>query len=72
MKRNGPNGISRNKSQDSSLLHTDRCELYMTPTAFKDKFQEDLDSLKGGCAAGWNMEPYDAATIYWVTDAPKL
>ncbi|KAI0877639.1 hypothetical protein GGS24DRAFT_497569 [Hypoxylon argillaceum] len=37
----------------------------MTPTAFKEKFQEDLDGLKGGCAAGWNMAPYDAATIYW-------
>ncbi|KAK5637183.1 hypothetical protein RRF57_012895 [Xylaria bambusicola] len=50
----------------------DRCELYMTPTVFKEKFQEDLDNLKGGCAAGWNMAPYDAATIYWVTDAQKL
>jgi hypothetical protein len=31
-----------------------------------------LDQLKGGSAEGWNMAPYDAATIYWVTDAQNL
>ncbi|KAH7304319.1 hypothetical protein B0I35DRAFT_445523 [Stachybotrys elegans] len=50
----------------------DRCELYVTPQAFKEKFQVDLDELKGGCAEGWTMAPYDAATIYWVTDPQKL
>ncbi|KAK6075188.1 hypothetical protein SCUP234_07891 [Seiridium cupressi] len=32
----------------------------------------NLDQLKGGCAAGWSMAPYDAATIYWVTDPQKI
>lgn len=45
---------------------------YITPQAFKEQFQGDLDQLKGGCAAGWNMAPYDAATIYWVSDPQKL
>ncbi|KAI1342717.1 hypothetical protein F5Y15DRAFT_266079 [Xylariaceae sp. FL0016] len=50
----------------------DRCELYLTPQTFKQQFQADLDNLKGGCAEGWNMAPYDAATIYWVTDPQKI
>ncbi|KAI1120770.1 hypothetical protein F5Y10DRAFT_117232 [Nemania abortiva] len=50
----------------------DRCELYLTPTSLKTHFQTDLDELKGGCAEGWNMAPYDAATIYWVTNAQKI
>ncbi|KAI0903118.1 hypothetical protein F4823DRAFT_629663 [Ustulina deusta] len=50
----------------------DRCELYMTPNAFKKQFQVDLDQLKGGSAQGWNMAPYDAVTIYWVTDPQKI
>ncbi|GAB1317083.1 Putative dimeric alpha-beta barrel protein [Madurella fahalii] len=50
----------------------DRCELYLMPDAFKQQFQVDLDQLKGGCAAGWSMTPYDAATIYWVTDPQKI
>ncbi|KAI0479142.1 hypothetical protein GGR56DRAFT_363708 [Xylariaceae sp. FL0804] len=50
----------------------DRCELYMTPDAMKAQFQTDLDQLKGGGAAGWNMAPYDVATIYWVSDPQKL
>lgn len=45
---------------------------YFTPSTFKAKFQEDLDNLKGGCAAGWNMAPYDAAVIYWTTDPQKV
>jgi hypothetical protein len=44
----------------------------MTPEALKTQFQTDLDQLKGGCAEGWFMAPYDAATIYWVTDPQKL
>ncbi|KAI1403700.1 hypothetical protein F4819DRAFT_450149 [Hypoxylon fuscum] len=50
----------------------DRCELYMTPAAFKQAFQPDLDNFKGGSAEGWNMAPYDAAVIYWVSDPQKI
>ncbi|KAJ0124364.1 hypothetical protein J7T55_005702 [Diaporthe amygdali] len=50
----------------------DRVEIYFTPTAFKAQFQEDLDNLKGGCAEGWNMAPYDAAVIYWTSDPQKI
>ena len=45
---------------------------YLTPDTFKKQFQVDLDNLKGGCAAGWNMSPHDAATIYWVKDPQNL
>lgn len=45
---------------------------YFTPSAFKTQFQEDLDKFKGGSAAGWNMAPYDATTIYWTTDPQKI
>ncbi|KAM7193987.1 hypothetical protein V8F33_007493 [Rhypophila sp. PSN 637] len=50
----------------------DRLELYFTPSAFKEQFQSDLDTLKGGCAAGWNMAPYDAVVTYWVTDPQNV
>lgn len=58
----------------SPLLNTlsANTEKYLMPDAFKQQFQVDLDQLKGGCAAGWNMTPYDAATIYWVTDPQKI
>ncbi|KAK6207358.1 hypothetical protein LQW54_007185 [Pestalotiopsis sp. IQ-011] len=50
----------------------DRVELYITPKTLREYFQKDLDELKGGCATGWQMAPYDAATIYWVTDPQKI
>ncbi|KAK0618510.1 hypothetical protein B0T17DRAFT_538111 [Bombardia bombarda] len=50
----------------------DRLEVYFTPTALKEMFQADLDTFKGGCAAGWNMAPYDATIMYWVDDPQKV
>ncbi|KAI0101743.1 hypothetical protein GGR51DRAFT_529207 [Nemania sp. FL0031] len=50
----------------------DRFELYMTPSEFKEQFKTDLEKYKGGSSEGWNMAPYDAATIYWVTDPQKV
>ncbi|ROW02527.1 hypothetical protein VMCG_06052 [Cytospora schulzeri] len=50
----------------------ERVETYFTPSTFKQMFQADLDQMKGGSAAGWNMAPYDAATIYWFSDPQKL
>jgi hypothetical protein len=47
-------------------------EKYLTPDPFKEKFQADLDTFKGGRDAGWKMASYDAATIYWVSDPQKL
>jgi hypothetical protein len=35
-------------------------------------FQADLDTLKGGCAEGWNMAPYDAVVNYYVNDPQKM
>lgn len=35
-------------------------------------FQADLDTLKGGCAEGWTMAPYDAVVNYYVSDPQKV
>ncbi|ROV89363.1 hypothetical protein VPNG_10120 [Cytospora leucostoma] len=50
----------------------DKVEIYFTPSTFKQLFQADLDQLKGGCAKGWNMAPYDAAVIYWFSDPERM
>ncbi|KAL1856443.1 hypothetical protein Daus18300_010710 [Diaporthe australafricana] len=50
----------------------ERVELYVTSSSFKQRFQQDLQKLKGGSAAGWNMAPYDAASIYWTTDFQNI
>lgn len=56
----------------SRLALTSSLKQYMTPAAFKQAFQPDLDNFKGGSAEGWNMAPYDAAVIYWVSDPQKI
>lgn len=64
----------KKKAQEKTIadLHPGRECWYFTPTVFKQQFQEDLDKLKGGCAAGWNMAPYDAAVMYWTSDPQKI
>jgi hypothetical protein len=45
---------------------------YFTPSSLKKQFQEDLEKRKGGSAGGWNMAPYDSASIYWTTDFQNI
>ncbi|KAH7312619.1 hypothetical protein B0I35DRAFT_513942 [Stachybotrys elegans] len=47
-----------------------RCELYITPQSLKDKFQADLDELKGD--GDERMASYDAVITYWVTDPQQM
>ncbi|KUI59468.1 hypothetical protein VP1G_06739 [Cytospora mali] len=55
-------------------MSTDRATVpqYYTPCSIKKMFQEELNELKGGSAAGWNMAPYDVACIYWFSDRQKM
>ncbi|KAK4206210.1 hypothetical protein QBC37DRAFT_329206 [Rhypophila decipiens] len=50
----------------------DRCELYLTPNRYKERFRNDMKDFKGGCASSYHLAPYDAAVTYWVTDPQKI